>query len=143
VTSNHYQQQLSATEMRQITQYCGLPSPLLILICYIAKLSQFKSGPRASEIEGFARNACNVELFRMRINFVSFTLLKFVGCNFKIGQVIYFNVYDIHVWFTFSQWRNEGRVWGVQQPPPPPNSEVLTKLSRIPSSVENTSATTQ
>jgi hypothetical protein len=31
-------------------------------------------------------------------------------------------------------------VWGVQTPPP--NSEVLTKLSRIPSSVENTSLTT-
>ena len=31
---------------------------------------------------------------------------------------------------------------GVQTPPPPRNSEVLTKLSRIPSSVENTSVTT-
>jgi hypothetical protein len=32
-------------------------------------------------------------------------------------------------------------VWGFN-PPPPRNSEVLTKLSRIPSSVENTSVTT-
>jgi hypothetical protein len=31
---------------------------------------------------------------------------------------------------------------GVQPPPPPRNSKVLTKLSRIPSSVENTSVTT-
>ena len=31
---------------------------------------------------------------------------------------------------------------GCSNPPPPRNSEVLTKLSRIPSSVENTSVTT-
>jgi hypothetical protein len=31
-----------------------------------------------------------------------------------------------------------GVVWGIQ-PPPPRNSEVLTKLSRISNSVENTS----
>jgi hypothetical protein len=37
------------------------------------------------------------------------------------------------------QWLTE--VGGVQTPPPR-NSEVLTKLSRIPSSVENTSVTT-
>jgi hypothetical protein len=35
-----------------------------------------------------------------------------------------------------------GGVWRVQ-PSPPRNSEVLTKLSRIPSSVENTSVTTE
>jgi hypothetical protein len=41
------------------------------------------------------------------------------------------------------QWRTEGGgVWGVQPSPHPRNSEVLTKLSRIPSSVENTSITT-
>jgi hypothetical protein len=34
------------------------------------------------------------------------------------------------------------REGGVQTPPPPRNSEVLTNLSRIPSSVENTSVTT-
>jgi hypothetical protein len=40
------------------------------------------------------------------------------------------------------QWRTEGGggVWGVKTPPR--NSEVLTKLSRIHSSVENTSVTT-
>jgi hypothetical protein len=36
------------------------------------------------------------------------------------------------------QWRTEG-VWGVQTSR---NSEVLTKPSRIPCSVENTSVTT-
>jgi hypothetical protein len=35
-----------------------------------------------------------------------------------------------------------GVVWGVQTLPPPRNSEVLPKLSRIPSSVEYTSVTT-
>jgi hypothetical protein len=40
----------------------------------------------------------------------------------------------------YMQWRTEGGL-GVQ-PPPPRNSEVFTKLSRIPSSVENTSVTT-
>jgi hypothetical protein len=36
-----------------------------------------------------------------------------------------------------------GGGWGFKTPPPRPrNSEVLTKLSRIPSSVENTSVTT-
>ena len=40
------------------------------------------------------------------------------------------------------QWRTEGGGWGVQIPPTPRNSEVLTKLSRIPSSVENTSIRT-
>jgi hypothetical protein len=35
-----------------------------------------------------------------------------------------------------------GGVCGVQTPPSPRNSEVLTKLSRIPSFVENTSVTT-
>jgi hypothetical protein len=38
---------------------------------------------------------------------------------------------------SFIQWRTEGGI----QPPPPRNSEVLTKLSRIPSSVEYTSVT--
>jgi hypothetical protein len=38
------------------------------------------------------------------------------------------------------QWRTEGE--GGFNPPTPRNSEVLTKLSRIPSSVENTSVTT-
>jgi hypothetical protein len=38
---------------------------------------------------------------------------------------------------TSAQWRIEG---GLN--PPPQNSEVLTKLSRIPSSVENTYVTT-
>jgi hypothetical protein len=38
-----------------------------------------------------------------------------------------------------NQWRAERGVWGVQTPPR--NSEVLTKLSRIPSFVENTSVT--
>jgi hypothetical protein len=36
------------------------------------------------------------------------------------------------------QWRTEGGLGGSN---PPRNSEVLTKLSRIPSSVENTSVT--
>jgi hypothetical protein len=31
---------------------------------------------------------------------------------------------------------------GVSTPPPPPHSEVLTKLSLIPISVDNTSVTT-
>jgi hypothetical protein len=41
-------------------------------------------------------------------------------------------------------WRNRGGEgsWEVQSSSPPRNSEVLTKLSRIPSSVENTSVTT-
>jgi hypothetical protein len=45
-----------------------------------------------------------------------------------------------------AQWEGYGPVayqvgvWGVQ-PPLPRNSEVLTTLSRIPSSVENTSVT--
>jgi hypothetical protein len=38
------------------------------------------------------------------------------------------------------QWRTEGG--NGLNPPPPRNSEVLTKLSRIPCSVENTSITT-
>jgi hypothetical protein len=39
------------------------------------------------------------------------------------------------------QWRTErGVVWGFQHPPFR-NSEVLSKLNRIPSSVENTSIT--
>jgi hypothetical protein len=44
---------------------------------------------------------------------------------------------------TLKHWRTEGggRFGGVK-PPPPRNSEVLTKLSRIPSSVENASVTT-
>jgi hypothetical protein len=36
-----------------------------------------------------------------------------------------------------NQWRTEGVGWGVQTPFPR-NSEVLTKLSRISSSLENT-----
>jgi hypothetical protein len=40
----------------------------------------------------------------------------------------------------YGQWRTEGG--GVGGSNPPRNSEVLTKLSRIPSSVENTSVTT-
>jgi hypothetical protein len=39
-----------------------------------------------------------------------------------------------------SQWRTEGEVLGGSNPPPR-NSKVLTKLSQIPSSVENTSLT--
>jgi hypothetical protein len=34
------------------------------------------------------------------------------------------------------------KVWGALTPPHPRNSEVLTKLIRIPSSVENTSVKT-
>jgi hypothetical protein len=41
--------------------------------------------------------------------------------------------------FTMCQWNTGG---GVSNPPPHRNSEVLTKLSQIPSSVENTSVTT-
>jgi hypothetical protein len=52
----------------------------------------------------------------------------------------------IFMWFSrnmqisckWVQWRTEGDLGGSN--PPPRNSEVLTKLSRIPSSVENTSA---
>jgi hypothetical protein len=41
-------------------------------------------------------------------------------------------------WTDDSYWRTQrAGVWGVQ--PPRNYSEVLTKLSRIPSSVENTS----
>jgi hypothetical protein len=45
-------------------------------------------------------------------------------------------------WFKHSQWHTDGVgvVWGFK---PPPNSEVLTKLTQIPSSVEYTSVTTQ
>jgi hypothetical protein len=39
-----------------------------------------------------------------------------------------------------NQWRTEGGFG--DSTPPPPNSDVLTKLSRIPSSGENTSVTT-
>jgi hypothetical protein len=42
----------------------------------------------------------------------------------------------------YEQWRTEGGALGVSNPPPSRNSEVLSKLSRIPSSVENTSVTT-
>jgi hypothetical protein len=42
---------------------------------------------------------------------------------------------------TTQQWRTEEGFGGFE-PPPLRNSEVLTKLSRIPSSVENTSVTT-
>ena len=42
-------------------------------------------------------------------------------------------------YYCYVQWRTGGG-FGVLKPPR--NSEVLTKLSRIPSSVENTSVTT-
>jgi len=42
--------------------------------------------------------------------------------------------------YTITSGVQKGGVWSVQTPPR--NSEVLTKLSRIPSSVENTSITT-
>jgi galactokinase/mevalonate kinase-like predicted kinase len=47
--------------------------------------------------------------------------------------------------YTVSQWRAEGGGgggWVVQTAPPLKKSEILTKLSRIPNSVENTSVTT-
>jgi hypothetical protein len=43
-------------------------------------------------------------------------------------------------YYSTLQWHTEGE--GGFNPPPPRNSKVLTKLSRIPSSVENTSITT-
>jgi hypothetical protein len=45
---------------------------------------------------------------------------------------------------TWAQWRTEKGGGGLvsSTPPTPGNSEVLTKLSRISSSVENTSVTT-
>jgi hypothetical protein len=38
-------------------------------------------------------------------------------------------------------WRSVAYRWGGVQPPPPRNSEVLAKLSRTLSSVQNTSVT--
>jgi hypothetical protein len=43
-----------------------------------------------------------------------------------------------HTSLNWSQWRTEGGF----KPRPPENSEVLTKLNRIPSSLENKSVTT-
>jgi hypothetical protein len=40
---------------------------------------------------------------------------------------------EIGAQFRGKQWRSEGGFWGF---PPPRNSKVLTKLSRIPSSVK-------
>jgi hypothetical protein len=54
-----------------------------------------------------------------------------------VEVIALYNCSTIH---TAGQWRTEGG--GGSHPPTPRNSEVLTKLSRIPSSVENTSITT-
>jgi hypothetical protein len=58
---------------------------------------------------------------------------------FRVGQTTEENIAPAHC-ILDTQWRTEGG-WGFN-PPPPRNSEALTKLSRIPSSVENTSVTT-
>jgi hypothetical protein len=57
--------------------------------------------------------------------------------NFGVGQLY------IVLWPTVGQWRTEGGGGGLgSSTHPPRNSEVLPKLSRIPSSVEYTSVTT-
>jgi hypothetical protein len=54
-------------------------------------------------------------------------------------QTATFALHNISKLVLYNQWRTEGL--GGSTPPPPRNSEILTKLSRIPSSVENTSVT--
>jgi hypothetical protein len=59
----------------------------------------------------------------------------------KLISAYFFRNNSLGILDTEDQWRTEGG-WGFQPPPPPRNSEVLPKLSRIPSSVEYFSITT-
>ena len=66
----------------------------------------------------------------------SFTICLYGACR----QIFYLFHYKKFSQLYVFQWRTDGGWFGVFKPPQ--NSEVLTKLSRIPSSVENTSVTT-
>jgi hypothetical protein len=80
----------------------------------------------------FCHKGQNIGQFTRRLQYI---LLFPANLNYHKSAVFGWNGDRV-------QWRTEGMVWGVQPPPPPEGSEVLTKLSRIPISVENTSATT-
>jgi hypothetical protein len=67
-------------------------------------------------------------------------IYRALNVNNQLNQLVHFyattTAYYATVILGDVQWRTEGGFGGLK-PPPPRNSEVLTKLSRIPSSVEN------
>jgi hypothetical protein len=69
-----------------------------------------------------------------------------MSMHLNLGNLLLIRVYNgdetgvyTSVQSPYIHWHTQRGVWGVQTPPPRNYSEVLTKPSRIPSSVENRS----